>query len=268
MMIASDKGRGHRVHVSSALWMSLVSSLAVLACGREPLDLAPTGSGGGTGSAGTTGAGGTAMMVSPGGKPFDVCVGGTGCSSGLECYCGICTRPCMQGGCAALMRGGSCTGGIPWTSACEADSFESVCAINCSTDGDCAALGSTAVCTAGWCRRPLLVSTADGHVLSCADRAASMKARLDPVVANADRSCVTDADCVLAFLGNSCYGDGCDNAAVSATGAAAIKAELTTLNQECDAAFRAGCVGAGTVNCPSEAPATCVAGACQNFVPP
>jgi hypothetical protein len=95
-----------------------------------------------------------------------------------------------------------------------------------------------------------------------------MKAKLDPVVASADRACMTDSDCVLAPLGNACYGDGCSGVAVSVAGAATIAAELTTLqNQGCDAAFRAGCVGPGHVNCPEEGASTCVANQCQNTGP-
>ena len=46
------------MRLSLRLRMSLLCSVAVLACGREPLDLGPTGSGGGTASAGATGSGG------------------------------------------------------------------------------------------------------------------------------------------------------------------------------------------------------------------
>jgi hypothetical protein len=51
------------MRLSTGFWMSLVCSLAALACGRVPLDLPATGSGGvtggATGSAGTSGAAGT-----------------------------------------------------------------------------------------------------------------------------------------------------------------------------------------------------------------
>jgi hypothetical protein len=42
---------------SVGFWLSLAFSLTALACGREPLDLGPTGSGGGGGSAGAIGTG-------------------------------------------------------------------------------------------------------------------------------------------------------------------------------------------------------------------
>jgi len=93
---------------------------------------------------------------------------------------------------------------------------------------------------------------------------AEMKAKLDPVVASADRSCMTNADCVQRYLGNTCYGDGCSGVAVNAHGAAAITYELNVLQaQECDSAFRAGCVGPGRVNCPLGREPVCVANQCQ-----
>ena len=282
------------MRLSISLGLSLLCCLTALTCGRQQLDEATatgsfgaagarvgTGSAGATnvagsagsagasasGSAGTTGAPGTTEMSFAGGHLFDVCLDSSGCASGLECYCALCSTPCTPGSCAGLATGATCPMAIPSTSACVITPGTD-CVIRCSTDSDCSTLGATAVCTVGWCRRPLLVTTTDRHVLTCADRAASMKARLDPVVASADRSCMTDHDCVLAPLSNSCYGNGCEGAPVSASGAAVIAAELKTLSQECDAAFRAGCVGAGTVNCPLEVLPSCVAGSCQEIVPP
>jgi hypothetical protein len=216
-----------------------------------------------TGSAGATGSGGT-TMVSGRGKLFDVCLVQSDCSAGLECYCGICTTPCMPGGCTGLPIVATCPDTVPWTSACTGLPLQSECAIECLADSDCRELGPTGVCTAGWCRRPLLVSIVNGSVVTCADRTADMKAQLDPIVASADRVCMTDADCVQAPLWNACYGDGCGGAAVNASGASAIAAELTTLqNQGCDAAFRAGCVGVGTSRCPEEGGPACVANECK-----
>jgi hypothetical protein len=220
-----------------------------------------------TGSAGVTGSGGT-TMVSGGGKLFDVCLDASGCSAGLECYCGICSTPCMPGGCTGLPVVATCPNTVPWTSACTGLPLQSECAIECTTDADCSTLGSTGVCTAGWCRRPLLVTVVDGGVLTCADRMAEMQAKLDPVVASADRSCKTNADCIQARLWNSCYGDGCGGVAVTAAGAAAIAYELNVLQaQECDSAFRSGCVGVGATRCPEEGGPACVAGQCQEVGP-
>jgi excisionase family DNA binding protein len=73
-----------------------------------------------------------------------------------------------------------------------------------------------------------------------------------------------DADCTRAYLGNSCFGDGSSGVAVTQAGAAAIAAELKALqDQDCDATFKAGCVGPGTVNCPEEGGVGCVVGQCQ-----
>ena len=262
---------------SVGLWLSVVCSVSTIACGRAPLHVGEPGSAGATGAAGTatgsagaasetgaagaTGAGG-ATMVSGAGKFSDVCLVQADCSTGLSCICGICSTPCEPDSCTRLPVVATCPASLPSTSACVEPT--AICVVECSTDGDCRSLGPTGVCTAGWCRRPLLVTTDDGGVVTCADRAAEIKARLDPIVASADRSCKTDTDCVQAPLGGSCYGDGCSLAIVSAAGAAAIAAELAVLEGEyCDAAFRAGCVGPGIENCPAEANPACVANQCQ-----
>jgi hypothetical protein len=262
----------------------------VLACGRQQLDdpsgagsagstgtggsvgiagAAGAGSGGITGAAGTAGASGSGgtTTASGAGKFFDVCLVQADCYTGLSCICGICSTPCDPGTCTRLPVGATCPTYLPSTSACLVPTT-AICVIECSTDGDCRSLGPTAVCTAGWCRRPLLVTVVDGGVLTCADRAANMEALLDPAIASADRSCMTDADCVLAPTGNECFGGGCGGVPVSMAGAAKIKAELGTLqNQDCDAVLRAGCVGPGLIRCPDGGYATCVAGQCQNNGP-
>jgi hypothetical protein len=233
-----------------------------LGCGRQPLTDGET-SAVGASAMGTMGTGGATTTTSAGGALFDVCVNGSGCSTGYKCFCGICTRACAgPAQCTGLGAGATCPTSLPSTSAC-VDPV-TVCVVECSTDGDCGALGPTAVCSAGSCRRPLLVSSVGRSVLSCEDRNAATKARLDPVVASADRACTTDTDCVRAPLGNSCYGDGCSGAVVSKVGAAAIAAELEALqNADCEAAFKAGCVGAGRTRCPSIVFARCVAGQCK-----
>jgi hypothetical protein len=139
-----------------------------------------------------------------------------------------------------------------------------VCAIECSADADCSALGATAICTAGWCRRPLQGGEADGAVLDCNERAVAANSRLDPVAASADRACSADADCERVTLSNVCLGDGCTGAYVSHAGATTIRAELTAIEtDDCPGALRAGCVGPGPRSCPAQFPATCVGGRCQ-----
>ena len=260
--------------------VGLCLSLAVgaLSCGGQPLPIGAAGAAGSsTGSAGATSATGSAgatsvsgsagaTTASGAGKFSDVCLAQSDCSTGLSCICGLCSTPCMPGSCTRLPVVATCPRYLPSTSACLIPT--AICVIECSTDSDCLSLGPTAVCTAGWCRRPSLVTIVDGGVLTCADRASEMKAQLDPIVASADRACITDADCVLAPLVNACYGDGCGGAPVSTAGAATIAAELATIqNQDCDAAFRAGCVGSGVVRCPDYGAATCGAGQCQNNGP-
>ncbi len=52
---------------SIGLWLSLICSVASLACGREPLDLGPTSSAGANGSAGSMGASGSGGSSGAGG---------------------------------------------------------------------------------------------------------------------------------------------------------------------------------------------------------
>jgi hypothetical protein len=162
----------------------------------------------------------------------------------------------------------ACATSIPSTEACAGPPLQSQCAVTCMADSDCGALGPTGVCTAGLCRRPLVVTTTNGHVLTCAERSADIKAKLDPVVASADRSCMTDADCIPATLWNACFSDGCNWVSVSRVGAVSIAAELDTLRtHECDAAFKAGCAEARGFSCPTGSPIACVSGACQGGNP-
>jgi hypothetical protein len=105
----------------------------------------------------------------------------------------------------------------------------------------------------------------NGAIVSCADRAAAMKAAIDPFVATADRSCKTDADCAQAYIGNACFGDGCSGVSVSEASAMALTAQLLKLqDQNCDAAFKAGCVGRSVSRCPPQGFPVCVAGLCQD----
>jgi hypothetical protein len=270
---------GQLMRSSVGLSLSVVCSAAALACGGPPLSTGSgsaagagvAGSASGTagatsGTAGATGSAG-ATTASGAGKFSDVCLAQADCSRGLECYCGICSTPCTPGGCSGLPVAATCPSGIPLTSACVLP-VGSDCVIECTLDSDCRSLGPTAVCTVGWCRRPLLVTVVDGTALTCADRAGQMKAQLDPVVASADRACMTEADCVRVYLGNTCYGDGCSGVAVSMAGAATIAAELAALqDKDCDASFRAGCVGPGITSCPAQFNPICLGNQCQIIAP-
>jgi hypothetical protein len=105
-----------------------------------------------------------------------------------------------------------------------------------------------------------------GAMVTCADRVAAIKATIDPVVTNADRTCKIDADCTSATIYNACYGVPCSPAYVSLSGAAAITAELKAVEaQDCDAVEKAGCAtGQGRYSCPAEGVPVCVAGLCQD----
>lgn len=202
---------------------------------------------------------------------LDVCLAPSDCATGYTCDCGVCTKACTAtSDCAALAPGATCATSIPVTSLCElASQLGSACVIECTTDSDCGTLGSTAVCSAGWCRRPQIVTVSDGSVVTCDDRAAALRARLDPIVGSAllsaDKSCNVDQDCTTVSLSNACYGSGCDGAYVSQRGAATVSAELATLqSQECDTVFKAGCVGGGIFNCPASPNPVCVNGECTS----
>jgi hypothetical protein len=86
----------------------------------------------------------------------------TACDAGLECIGGICTRSCLTDSpsCADLGSGAQCTN----------QSVEpgqvAVCDVSCTLNVDCAPLGTSHTCDAGYCRsRALLdrpVSTGSG----------------------------------------------------------------------------------------------------------
>ncbi len=137
----------------------------------------------------------------------------------------------------------------------------------CTTDSDCASLGTNSVCTGGFCKAPVLVSHADGGVVTCEDRTAEMSPEVAAVFAGADRACKADADCTAMTLGNECYGDSCTQVAVAASGSASIAAQLSGIAQQyCGDFFQAGCVGPGLSGCPAEGVPTCVGGTCE--IPP
>ncbi len=74
-----------------------------------------------------------------------------GCSPGLDCIGGICTRACLtdQSSCSDLATNAACTN----------QSVEpgevAVCDVSCGSGGSCAALGADYACDHGYCRKPL-----------------------------------------------------------------------------------------------------------------
>ena len=203
-------------------------------------------------------------------QPFDVCLGASDCSAGYECYCGVCTKACdTSNDCTA---GATCSVLSPFMYNCPGPAPSHLdCVIQCSADVECAALGSTALCTGGLCRRPTLVTAADGGGMpTCAERTAQMteevQATLGPIGDGADRSCQSDADCVAVGIGTACYQSGCGYFDVSMAGAATIKAATMAFeDKDCAAFIEAGCVlPVGIYSCPAEGFPKCVAGKCQD----
>lgn len=82
------------------------------------------------------------------------CSDGSSCGPGLECWCGVCTKPCEQtsdcpGSSQCLAR----------TGACNAGAAPSACGVTCDLDVDCAVLGAGTRCVA-----PLCVALPDSGV--------------------------------------------------------------------------------------------------------
>jgi hypothetical protein len=78
------------------------------------------------------------------------------CSDGLDCICGVCTRPCAEtASCAELASTAEClaVGSRPAEQSCPGAMAEASCEVACSVDADCAPLGSAHRCDRGFCRR-------------------------------------------------------------------------------------------------------------------
>jgi hypothetical protein len=74
---------------------------------------------------------------------------------GLECLCGVCTRPCEADlECAELGAGSACLAAAP---AC-AEAAPS-CGVECGSDDDCSGVASDMECIAGRCEGPALPAT-------------------------------------------------------------------------------------------------------------
>lgn len=81
----------------------------------------------------------------------------TGCGAGMQCICGVCSKPCVeQSDCEALSGAASCTALAPRVSAgrCEDAPLGAMCDAGCLTDDDCRALGHDSRCDQGFCREP------------------------------------------------------------------------------------------------------------------
>ncbi len=79
------------------------------------------------------------------------------CTGGLECICGVCTKPCdASSACADLTSAAECA-----DSCGEPGAPTKVCDLTCTTSADCSALGDGFACSAGHCR-PYIVGASGG----------------------------------------------------------------------------------------------------------
>lgn len=82
----------------------------------------------------------------------------TECEAGLDCICGVCTRPCeldfecgeLAGGATCTVEDAACSGAAP------------SCTVECRVDADCNGIASDMACVSGRCQGPALPATADG----------------------------------------------------------------------------------------------------------
>jgi hypothetical protein len=70
------------------------------------------------------------------------------CGAGLECLCNVCTAVCNAPSDCPNFPGAAC---VDTGSACQSSAL-GTCDVNCTADGDCAALSGSHVCENGVCR--------------------------------------------------------------------------------------------------------------------
>jgi len=78
------------------------------------------------------------------------------CADGMQCICGVCSRPCTrQTDCASLPGVASCASLGPRVSEqrCSAVELGAMCDQSCLTDADCSKLAADRVCDSGFCRQ-------------------------------------------------------------------------------------------------------------------
>jgi hypothetical protein len=81
----------------------------------------------------------------------------TGCGQGMQCICGVCSKPCVQeSDCGSLSDAASCTplGPRVTEGRCDEAQMGAMCDAECLIDAECGALGPSSVCDAGYCREP------------------------------------------------------------------------------------------------------------------
>lgn len=90
------------------------------------------------------------------------------CADGLECLCGVCTRPCADASeCSSFGDFVACTDATPRVAdgRCESLAQARLCDVPCLADADCAPLGA-ATCQHGFCRADT-GSNGPGEPLGC-----------------------------------------------------------------------------------------------------
>lgn len=197
---------------------------------------------------------------------LEVCSGDTDCSSGLECWCGVCTKTCAAASDCSELAGATCDPGDA-TSVCGSPQTQAACLLRCKADGDCNVMGQEASCSNGFCKRS---PRGDAAIGSCNDRGNAVQTRYHTILAAADnasnKACTVDADCVPAPA-VPCS-DHCGLPFLSKAGAASIATELANLDRElCEPFFATGCPEP-IFNCPAIGFPRCVAGVCENSFEP
>ena len=92
------------------------------------------------------------------------------CDHGLDCICGVCSRPCVQDDdCSDLSESASCAVLEPRRAErrCDVTPIGAMCDAGCLVDADCDALGPDRRCDRGYCRLAAATSPEPGPI-SCA----------------------------------------------------------------------------------------------------
>lgn len=81
------------------------------------------------------------------------CEGDT-CGLGLDCVCGVCTKPCVgDNACGDLNGNATCEAAGTPIGACVSPQANPVCEVKCTADIDCETLGAGYTCESGSCRK-------------------------------------------------------------------------------------------------------------------
>jgi hypothetical protein len=98
------------------------------------------------------------------------------CGAGVECVCGVCTKPCAADTeCGGLGAKAACVSLAPRVAEgrCAENEAPAMCDIGCLQTSDCRKLGQGFVCDAGYCRQPGGTPEIDAGVCKSAPLAVS-----------------------------------------------------------------------------------------------